>query len=95
MNTTQIQNNVAIIIGQREEMNAVLECQKLGMKIISVVDTNCNPGMTDHFIPANDDSRTSLQYVLTKIVQHIRLAQKLRQKVAKRQPVRLAFAKAA
>jgi len=86
LNTTQIQQNVAIIIGQREEMNAVLECQKLGMKIISVVDTNCNPGMTDHFIPANDDSRTSLQYVLTKIVQHIRLAQKLRRKVVAFQP---------
>jgi len=86
MNTTQIQNNVAIIIGQREEMNAVLECQKLGMKIVSIVDTNCNPGLTDHFIPANDDSRTSVQYILTKMVQHIRLAQKLRRKVLAVQP---------
>lgn len=90
MNTNQIQKNVAIIIGQREEMNAVLECQKLGMKIISIVDTNCNPSLTDHFIPANDDSRTSVQYILTKMVQHIRLAHKLRRKVLAVQPAKKA-----
>jgi small subunit ribosomal protein S2 len=82
MKNNQIQQNVAIIIGQREEMNAVLECQKIGMKMISIVDTNCNPGLADYVIPANDDSRNAIQYILTKLVQHIRLAQQLRHKVA-------------
>lgn len=82
MKNNRIQQNVAIIIGQREEMNAVLECQKIGMKMISIVDTNCNPGLADYVIPANDDSRNAIQYILTKLVQHIRLAQSLRQKVS-------------
>jgi small subunit ribosomal protein S2 len=84
MNTKQISKNVAIIIGQQEEMNAVHECKKLGMKIFAVVDTNCNPKYVDHIIPANDDSRNSIQYILGEMLTYIRLGQKLRKKVALR-----------
>ena len=79
----QISNNVAIIIGQQEEMNAVRECQKLGIKMFHIVDTNCNPGFADHFIPANDDARNSIKYILGKFLTHIRLAQKLKLKLKK------------
>ncbi len=81
MNTKQISKNVAIIIGQQEEMNAVHECRKLGMKIFAVVDTNCNPKFVDHIIPANDDSRNSIKYILGEMLTYIRLGQKLRRKV--------------
>nr|YP_009728205.1 ribosomal protein S2 [Colemanosphaera angeleri]QIA47152.1 ribosomal protein S2 [Colemanosphaera angeleri] len=74
----QIRNNVAIIIGQQEEMNAVRECQKLGIKMFHIVDTNCNPGFADHFIPANDDARNSIKFILGKFLTRIRLAQKLK-----------------
>nr|BCA78204.1 ribosomal protein S2 [Astrephomene gubernaculifera] len=79
----QIRNNVAIIIGQQEEMNAVRECQKLGIKMFHIVDTNCNPGFADHFIPANDDARNSIKYILGKFLTRIRLAQKLQIKFKK------------
>nr|YP_009450198.1 ribosomal protein S2 [Pectinodesmus pectinatus]AOS53073.1 ribosomal protein S2 [Pectinodesmus pectinatus] len=84
MNTKQISKNVAIIIGQQEEMNAVHECRKLGMKIFAVVDTNCNPKFVDHIIPANDDSRNSIKYILGEMLTYIRLGQKLRKKVSVR-----------
>eukprot|EP00882_Tetradesmus_deserticola_P000068 GHRQ01000074.1.p1 GENE.GHRQ01000074.1~~GHRQ01000074.1.p1 ORF type:complete len:915 (+),score=376.83 GHRQ01000074.1:195-2939(+) len=84
MNTKQISKNVAIIIGQQEEMNAVHECRKLGMKIFAVVDTNCNPKLVDHIIPANDDSRNSIKYILGEMLTYIRLGQKLRKKVSLR-----------
>jgi small subunit ribosomal protein S2 len=84
MNTKQISKNVAIIIGQQEEMNAVHECRKLGMKIFAVVDTNCNPKFVDHIIPANDDSRNSIKYILGEMLTYIRLGQKLRKKVSLR-----------
>jgi len=84
MNTKQISKNVAIIVGQQEEMNAVRECRKLGMKIFAVVDTNCNPKFVDHIIPANDDSRNSIKYILGEMLTYIRLGQKLRQKVSVR-----------
>jgi ribosomal protein S2/predicted RNA-binding protein with TRAM domain len=75
-----MRNNVAIIIGQLDEMNAVRECQKLGIKMFHIVDTNCNPGYADHFIPANDDARNSIKYILAKFLTRIRLAHKLKNK---------------
>ena len=80
----QIRNNVAIIIGQQEEMNAVRECQKLGIKMFHIVDTNCNPGFADHFIPANDDARNSIKFILAKFLTRIRLAHKLKNKFKKK-----------
>nr|YP_009491927.1 ribosomal protein S2 [Pediastrum angulosum]AWI68105.1 ribosomal protein S2 [Pediastrum angulosum] len=82
MSKAQISNNVAIIVGQQEEMNAVRECKKLGIKMFTIIDTNCNPKLSDHIIPANDDSRTSIQYILGQMLTYIRFAQKLRRKVA-------------
>lgn len=82
MTKSQISKNVAIVVGQKEEMNAVRECQKLGIKMFNIVDTNCNPSFADHIIPANDDSRNSIKYVLNKFLVRIRLAQKLRKKLS-------------
>nr|ALO21320.1 ribosomal protein S2 [Chlorogonium capillatum] len=82
---TNISRNIAIIIGQKEEMNAVRECQKLGIKTFTIVDTNCNPTLSDHIIPANDDSRNAIKYILTKFITRIRLAQKLRSRLQKLQ----------
>jgi small subunit ribosomal protein S2 len=85
LNKANILQNVAIIIGQKEEMNAVRECQKLGIKMFNVVDTNCNPTFADHIIPSNDDSRNSIKYILQKFLTRIRLAQKIRRKLLKLQ----------
>lgn len=83
LSQTQISQNVAIIIGQREEMNAVRECNKLGLKTFTIVDTNCDPTLSNHIIPANDDSRNSIKYILTKFITRIRLAQKIRSRFQK------------
>lgn len=80
---TNISRNVAIIVGQNEEINAVRECKKLGIKMFTIVDTNCNPTLSDHIIPANDDSRNAIKYILTKFITRIRLAQKLRMRLQK------------
>ncbi len=56
--------DVVVIVGQPEEMNAVRECRKLGIRSITVLDTNCDPTVADLFIPANDDSVTSLRFLL-------------------------------
>lgn len=76
-----IYNNVAIIVGQKEEMNAVRECKKLGIEMVHIVDTNSNPTFSDHIIPANDDSKSSIKYILTRLLSRIRLGQQLRKKL--------------
>lgn len=87
MKRKQIANNVVILVGQQEEMNAVRECRKLGMKMFTLVDTNCNPRLSDYIIPANDDSRNSIKFILGQMLTHIRLGQKLRKKILSRRSI--------
>lgn len=68
--------DIVIIIGQQEEMNAVRECQKLKIPSLTILDTNCDPDLTDRFIPANDDSRTSVYFILSKLANAIKEGQK-------------------
>ena len=56
--------DVVVIVGQPEEMNAVRECRKLGIRSITILDTNCDPTVADLVVPANDDSVTSLRFLL-------------------------------
>jgi len=91
LSQSKISKNVAIIIGQKEEMNAVRECNKLGLKTFTIVDTNCDPTLSNHIIPANDDSRNSIKYILTKFITRIRLAQKIRSRFQKYKKVEIKF----
>ncbi len=44
------------VIDTKKEHIAVTEANKLGMPIVAVVDTNCDPDVIDHVIPGNDDA---------------------------------------
>jgi small subunit ribosomal protein S2 len=63
--------DIVILIGQPREINAVLECNKLGIRTITILDTNCNPGLADLFIPANDDSIRSVELILGEFTEAI------------------------
>ena len=67
--------DVVIVIGQPESINAVRECRKLGIPNLTILDTNCDPTLADIFIPANDDSVTSLRFLLTTLVKAIQRGQ--------------------
>lgn len=56
--------DVAIIIDQKREMTAIRECQKLGIPIVSILDTNCDPDLVDIPIPGNDDAVRSIKLIL-------------------------------
>lgn len=63
--------NIVILIGQTHELIAVRECIKLGITLITIVDTNCDPTLTDYLIPANDDSIASISTILNEICESI------------------------
>lgn len=44
------------IVDPRKEHNAVLEAKKLGIPVVAIVDTNCDPDDADYVIPGNDDA---------------------------------------
>ena len=63
--------DVVVIVDQRREYNAVLECQKLGIEIVSMLDTNCDPDLVDVPIPANDDAIRSIKLIVGKLADAI------------------------
>lgn len=54
--TLQRAPDAVFIIDVKAEHIAVTEASRLGIPIIAVVDTNCDPDMIDHVIPGNDDA---------------------------------------
>ena len=70
------QPDIVILVGQPREMNAVLECNKLGIRTITILDTNCDPSLADLFIPANDDSIRSVELILGELTEAIKKGQK-------------------
>ncbi|BCD41970.1 ribosomal protein S2 (chloroplast) [Chaetoceros tenuissimus] len=63
--------DVAIIVDQKREMTAVRECRKLGIPIISILDTNCDPDLVDIPIPGNDDAVRSIKLILQSLTDSI------------------------
>ena len=56
--------DIAIFVDPKREATAISECKKLGITIISIIDTDCDPTMIDIPIPANDDGVKSVQFIL-------------------------------
>ena len=54
-------------------MSAIRECRKLGIPIISILDTNCNPELVDIPIPGNDDAVRSIKLILQSLTNNINL----------------------
>lgn len=63
--------DVAIIIDQKREMTAIAECRKLGIPIVSILDTNCDPDLVDIPIPGNDDAVRSIKLIVNLLTDSI------------------------
>ncbi|MEO0801926.1 MAG: 30S ribosomal protein S2 [Cyanobacteria bacterium J06642_2] len=60
-----------ILVDQRRESNAVQECHKLKIPIVSLLDTNCDPSLSDIFVPANDDAIRSVKLIVGRLADAI------------------------
>jgi len=63
--------DIAIVIDQKREMTAIRECRKLGIPIVSILDTNCDPDLVDIPIPGNDDAVRSIKLILKSLTDSI------------------------
>jgi small subunit ribosomal protein S2 len=63
--------DIVVIVDQRREYNAILECEKLSLPIVSLLDTNCDPDVVDIPIPANDDAIRSIKLIVSKLADAI------------------------
>ena len=55
------------IVDPRKEKNAVAEAKKLGIPVIAIVDTNCDPDDADYIIPGNDDAIRAIKLITSSI----------------------------
>ncbi len=57
------------IIDPKKEAIAVLEAKKLGIPVVAVVDTNCDPDNIDYIIPGNDDAIRAIRLFASKMAE--------------------------
>ena len=55
------------IVDSNNEAIAVKEARKLGIPVVAVVDTNCDPTVVDYVIPGNDDALRAIRLFTSKI----------------------------
>jgi small subunit ribosomal protein S2 len=59
--------DLLFVIDSNKEAIAVKEARKLGIPVVAVVDTNCDPDEVDYVIPGNDDALRAIRLFTTKI----------------------------
>ena len=68
--------DAVFIFGLDKDITCAREAKRKGIKIVSIVDTNVNPDIVDYPIPANDDAISAVRYIIEKVSDTIKQAQK-------------------
>ncbi len=86
---------VLVIVDSKKEHIAIGEARKLGIPVIGIIDTNCDPDDVDVIIPANDDATRSVGLILTALADAVieaREGVELRSTVGEKETVSMAAA---
>ena len=59
------------VVDSNNEQIAVKEARKLGIPVVAVVDTNCDPTLVDYIIPGNDDALRAIRLFTSKVADSI------------------------
>jgi small subunit ribosomal protein S2 len=76
-NMSRVPDAIFVIDSNKEQI-AVREARKLGIPVVAVVDTNCDPSEVDYVIPGNDDALRAIRLFTSKISESIVEGQQLR-----------------
>jgi small subunit ribosomal protein S2 len=69
-NMTRLPDAIFVVDSNKEQI-AVRESRKLGIPVVAVVDTNCDPSEVDYVIPGNDDALRAIRLFTSKISESI------------------------
>jgi small subunit ribosomal protein S2 len=61
--------DVIFVVDSNKEAIAVMEARRLGIPVVAVVDTNCDPDQVDYVIPGNDDALRAIRLFTNKIAE--------------------------
>ena len=70
--------SVMFVVDPRKETIAVSEANKLGIPVVAMADTNCDPDTIDFVIPGNDDAIRSIRLISLHVSEAILTGQALR-----------------
>ena len=59
--------DVLFVMDMIKDELAIKEAKKKGILVLAIADTEADPAKADHFIPANDDAVSSINYILEKV----------------------------
>lgn len=65
------QPGAMFVVDPKKERIAILEARRLGIPIVAIVDTNCDPDEVDYVIPGNDDAIRAVKLIAAKIADAI------------------------
>lgn len=61
--------DIMVVIDSIKEKVAVTEARKKGVFVIGMIDSNADPDMVDHVIPANDDAVRAIKYIVARLTE--------------------------
>ncbi|MBF0310783.1 MAG: 30S ribosomal protein S2 [Magnetococcales bacterium] len=64
--------HLIVVVDTRKEHIAVKEANKLGIPVVALVDTNCDPDPVDYVVPGNDDAIRSIRLFLDKMAEAVK-----------------------
>ena len=68
-----------VVVDPKTDANAVREANKMGIPVVGIVDTDCDPEVCDIVIPANDDAIRSVSLILSKLIDSVLEGRRLRE----------------
>lgn len=74
-----------VMVDVEKEASALHEATEMGIPVVALVDTNCDPSQVDYVIPANDDSERSIRFILDHLAASVEQGKELAAKNKKEQ----------
>jgi small subunit ribosomal protein S2 len=56
-----------VVVDSKKEANAVKEANSVSIPTVAIMNTDCNPDEVKYFVPANDNSRSSIEFILNEL----------------------------
>ena len=63
--------NALFIVDPTKENIALAEAKRMGIPVVAIVDSNCNPDVIDYVIPANDDAIRAVKLICNKVAESV------------------------
>jgi small subunit ribosomal protein S2 len=66
LDMTKLPDALVVVDAELEDI-AIKEARKIGIPVIALIDTNCDPNVVDYPVPGNDDAIRSIEYIVSRL----------------------------